>query len=501
MCGIAVVIAPSGQSQPTNSGIEHFQSLVGCDCGTLLRRGPDSWFQTSITPFGLSSSPVQLLLLGSVLSQRGNSTTLQPLHSESTRNGSTYALLWNGEIYAHTEEHTNSLFINPCNNDDQAHVLSQFSSLFGPFAFILLELPTGTVYFGRDRYGRRSLVGRCGHNTLGDQSLTLDAISSVVLRSVQSGEDDSKYVHQMWVELPASGVFSGHLRLVDQGWCIADITLHPWSPEHSATFPSFGLSVARIASPLAPLVDNWLERNVHPSQDISQTLLDLLSSAVKDRVCLASSSCSDCFREILQPPYQTQHACTHSRFAVLFSGGIDSTILAVLCHRHVPRDQPIDLINVAFEQSGSHKLGSQGKPVLQPASKAPDRRTAWQSFHELCRVAPTRRWKLVLADVSSAELHSVRTNYIKELLLPGRLTVLDDSLGLAMWFAARGRGRCCEAPKSDLEVTENLYTSPAKTVFVGTGVDEQLAGYTRHRAIYTHRCMRELSCQSGFQSC
>ncbi|CAH8499786.1 unnamed protein product [Dicrocoelium dendriticum] len=459
MCGIAVVIAPSGQSQPTNSGIEHFQSLVGCDCGTLLRRGPDSWFQTSITPFGLSSSPVQLLLLGSVLSQRGNSTTLQPLHSESTRNGSTYALLWNGEIYAHTEEHTNSLFINPCNNDgevllsllaqtaDQAHVLSQFSSLFGPFAFILLE------------------------------------------------------VHQMWVELPASGVFSGHLRLVDQGWCIADITLHPWSPEHSATFPSFGLSVARIASPLAPLVDNWLERNVHPSQDISQTLLDLLSSAVKDRVCLASSSCSDCFREILQPPYQTQHACTHSRFAVLFSGGIDSTILAVLCHRHVPRDQPIDLINVAFEQSGSHKLGSQGKPVLQPASKAPDRRTAWQSFHELCRVAPTRRWKLVLADVSSAELHSVRTNYIKELLLPGRLTVLDDSLGLAMWFAARGRGRCCEAPKSDLEVTENLYTSPAKTVFVGTGVDEQLAGYTRHRAIYTHRCMRELSCQSGFQSC
>lgn len=503
MCGVAVVITPFDQSRPSSSGVECNPPLIDCDCSKLLRRGPDSWFQTSVTHYDLSSSPVQIILLRSVLSQRGNSTTSQPLRSQPARSGSTYIFLWNGEVYAHTEEHANSLFANPSNNDgevllslivqaeNQERVLDHFSSLFGPFAFILLELPAGMIYFGRDRYGRRSLVGRSKYNSLSNRSLMLDAISSVVLRPLQSGIDESKYVHQTWVELPASGIFSGQLRFVDQSWYITDITLHPWSPEHLAVWPSFGLNIARIAAPLAPLVTDLLELNVYPSQNLSQTLLDLLSSAVKDRVWLASSSCSDCSGTKLQPPYENHPDCTHSKFAVLFSGGVDSTILSILCHRHVPADQPIDLINVAFEQPESHKTGSQGKPVFQPASEAPDRRTAWQSFHELCRVAPTRRWKLVLADVSSAELHSVRTSYIKDLLLPGHLTVLDDSLGLAMWFAARGLGRCCEAPISspgslqpDPEIIENVYRSPAKTVFVGTGVDEQLSGYTRHRVIY-----------------
>lgn len=42
------------------------------------------------------------------------------------------------------------------------------------------------------------------------------------------------------------------------------------------------------------------------------------------------------------------NGCQHAKLAVLFSGGIDSTVLAVLADRILPINEPIDLLNVAF---------------------------------------------------------------------------------------------------------------------------------------------------------
>jgi hypothetical protein len=39
---------------------------------------------------------------------------------------------------------------------------------------------------------------------------------------------------------------------------------------------------------------------------------------------------------------------------ILFSGRVDSIVLAALCHDHVPLDQPIDLINVELRLSIPH---------------------------------------------------------------------------------------------------------------------------------------------------
>ena len=44
-------------------------------------------------------------------------------------------------------------------------------------------------------------------------------------------------------------------------------------------------------------------------------------------------------------------------------------------------------------------------------------------------------------------------------------TVLDDSIGCALWFAGRGAVHC----------------SPVRVLLLGMGADEQLGGYTRHR--------------------
>lgn len=52
--------------------------------------------------------------------------------------------------------------------------------------------------------------------------------------------------------------------------------------------------------------------------------------------------------------------------------------------------------------------------------------------------------------------------------------MLDDSIGCALWFAARGRGWLYGGG-------EAFYLSQARTLFIGIGADEQLGGYSRHR--------------------
>ena len=57
--------------------------------------------------------------------------------------------------------------------------------------------------------------------------------------------------------------------------------------------------------------------------------------------------------------------------ALLFSGGLDCMVLASLCHRHLPSQKPIDLLNVAFASESS------------AFNAAPDRLTALDGVAEL----------------------------------------------------------------------------------------------------------------------
>jgi asparagine synthetase B (glutamine-hydrolysing) len=65
-----------------------------------------------------------------------------------------------------------------------------------------------------------------------------------------------------------------------------------------------------------------------------------------------------------------------SAVAILFSGGLDCSIVAALCHRHVPIDQSIDLLNVAFENKHV-------QATADGSYQVPDRVTAAQSISEL----------------------------------------------------------------------------------------------------------------------
>lgn len=101
---------------------------------------------------------------------------------------------------------------------------------------------------------------------------------------------------------------------------------------------------------------------------------------------------------------------SRARVAVLFSGGIDSSAVAFLADRHVPRDEPIDLLNVAFENprklkaalpkparnhKGRVRPERNNVEVPEPTYMVPDRVTGLEELEELRALCPHRRWNFV----------------------------------------------------------------------------------------------------------
>lgn len=91
---------------------------------------------------------------------------------------------------------------------------------------------------------------------------------------------------------------------------------------------------------------------------------------------------------------------TTTRVAVLFSGGLDCTVIARLCHDLLPADHGIDLINVAFENPrvAANAKKSQDRETLESFDiyeACPDRVTGRKSFSELHSACPGRAWRFI----------------------------------------------------------------------------------------------------------
>ena len=76
------------------------------------------------------------------------------------------------------------------------------------------------------------------------------------------------------------------------------------------------------------------------------------------------------------------------------------------------------------------------QPVVDPMEHY---KALLQAFQELRSLHPDKRLVLVLVDVTLEQLQRERAGRVRHLLHPLN-TVLDDSIGCAIWFAARGRG-------------------------------------------------------------
>lgn len=212
-------------------------------------------------------------------------------------------------------------------------------------------------------------------------------------------------------------------------------------------------------------------------------LESLLSDAVKQRI------------EFHQVPIHNNSTTEATRtIAILFSGGLDCTVLAALAHRHLDESVKVDLINVGFENprsaTAAAKLRNKGSkkadimssdvttitsPPTSSAFDVPDRLTGRKGAYELRRLFPGRDWRFVEVDVPYVEAVAERRRVLG-LAAPSD-SVMDLSIAIAFWFAARGRGTLTSEDESPIP-----FTTSARVLLSGLGADEQLGGYSRHRA-------------------
>lgn len=100
-------------------------------------------------------------------------------------------------------------------------------------------------------------------------------------------------------------------------------------------------------------------------------ITELLEKSIKLRLNRQPNKCKKCLND-------KTDSCNHCTVGVLFSGGLDCTILALLADKYLPKEQSIDLINVAFKKDENATY------------EVPDRLTGRQSLQELQKLCPTR---------------------------------------------------------------------------------------------------------------
>lgn len=355
------------------------------------------------------------------------------------------------------ESDTEFLFANVNKAENEADVLEIFKTFEGPFSIVLLL--RRKLYFARDSLGRNSLIIGKHQNSV--------FISSVI---------DPAGEALLAIELPPLGVFAVDIDT-------KQIELHPFQELNTNEHNRGQLEELRKIVPVAlkPKLDpEWLKtsgasttfsfdkvcsevsydsfEDVLKIEEISETskkFLQLLSNSVQDRIRRTPNYCKSCIR--------TSESCSHTRVGVLFSGGVDCSMIAVLADKFIEPILPIDLLNVAFERV------SYAKKTDEINWNVPDRLTGRETVEELKRLCPGRIWNFIEINITRDEL-AENLKKLSSLVFP-LSNVMDESLGAALYFASRGFGAVDGQP----------YSSPCRVVLIGSGADELFGGYTRHR--------------------
>lgn len=338
------------------------------------------------------------------------------------------------------------------------------SQLKGPFSIVFFSRPLRKLYFCRDRFGRSSLLMNRKNNfnyviaSVLDKSATYSAeIPPVGIYSIEI--ETLNITLKPWFDLNSREF---HKMKINRFEKTLNITLTIGSILQVEWCERLNLKIFRLFYQEPPNFDdiNLFQNNFDDTKLPCQNLIKFLKQSVKERVMTTQKSCKICFKY----KYKEKIECSHSKVAILFSGGIDCSLIATLADQYVKATDSIDLINISFSNKNMKKTDD---------FRAPDEITAEETLKELKVLHPSRKWNSIFIKIGFDEIRNKLRSRIRDLIHPLK-TVMDLDLGTAFWYAAQGKAK----------LENKLCLSTARVVLIGSGADELFGGYKRLRIAY-----------------
>jgi asparagine synthetase B (glutamine-hydrolysing) len=460
----------------------------------LRRRGPESYSKFSLDQHMASGSGNnnqwyhQMDLHASVLKMRHalqeQPVQFQPRWKKANENNTAddndetsepeFAYLcWNGEIYqllSYPEEASEDVWdyetadtlqvarlleelIPPDNHSEifnsPQHYIAEIMARLYNAEFAFLVWTKDGVHFGRDPWGRRSLLlWSCPRGCGSFQ------VVSVVEQAIGTVNNDDGELFPLLSTLEWSELSPGKV--------------------HSILFSELGgPMVSSVDYPKLPIgfsqrFDTSFWKWHHPT--LPEPSMTAMSYDISDRLWRASLEFEFHLRRAILMRLDQSSSCSTG---ILFSGGVDSVVVAALA------------ANVLFSHStSSATTNTTTIPTLhlynvsfgpQP-EKSADRAAAIKSYEALKEQYQSSALEIIFYDIVVEWEDICRVErHIRTLLLP-KATVMDVNIATALWFASGG-GKGGVRPTHD----DNR---PPRVLLLGMGADEQLGGYGRHRKAF-----------------
>ncbi|CAI4047573.1 putative asparagine synthase SKDI_13G0430 [Saccharomyces kudriavzevii IFO 1802] len=350
----------------------------------------------------------------------------RPFTKQSINVDDRYHLQFNGELYNKeiSDWDNDSLYIASLlrNLEDGRNVVDVIRSLEGEYAYTVYDVKSSIFYFGRDPIGKRSL----------SYSVTLN--NELYVASVTGAVEG----------------FQDCIGGVVYGFDTRTKLLN---------------GKQRLRPPYE--VTSRIDPEFESLSKISKNLYDVLHDSVKKRV------------ESIHPAH-----IENSPIAILFSGGIDCSVIAalvceVLLEHHYECGKPtIELLNVSFENPRTGLL----------PSGTPDRKLSISSAKIIQNLYPQIDIRLVEVDVPYEKYLKWRPYVID--LMYAKQTEMDLSIAIAFFFASRGEG-FLKLPHGE----RKSYQRQGVVLLSGLGADELYGGYHKFANKAHHELVKELTRQ------